>query len=226
MIVLPRQNPDGSYYISYSQVTTWKEMKSFNLSILGKLEYIRSYFFGEQFPDAGWAQFGSEVEDYVCEKKGRELFTQPELITLDKVVPLGRFQTEVKIPLFPNVFLKGFIDDAAEDFSVIRDYKTASNNSRSRYYKPDYVQLPIYAAGVREITGRLPERAEVKIIERLGNCFRMVNRRDLLSVGTQIWDVDIDVSHARVEKELAKVRATVLEISEAYKVFLKLKDIA
>lgn len=219
-IILPRF--DGqNYYISYSQFSSWKEANSFNLGVSGKQEYMLSYFLGHDFPDQGWGLFGQEVEDYICHKKHADKFTDKEKFTLDKIKPLGLFQKEVKIWILPNVYLKGFIDDGLEDLSWIRDYKTGSNNSRQRYYKDDYVQLDLYSLYVLQETGKLPEKLEVCIIERKGNCFGMVNRRDLLSVGTEIWYHYRETSIERLERIKAELTAVIYEISNAYKLFLK-----
>lgn len=221
-IELPRQDADGNYYISYSQYSTWKELKSFNLGILGKQEYILGYFLGVEWPDQGWAQFGSEVEDYICTKDKSEKFGVLEKETLDKITPIGVFQKEIKLWIFPNVYIYGFMDDCNEDMSWLRDYKTASNNSRQRYYKDDYTQLDIYAMYALQETGKIPEKLEVCIIERKGNCFGMVERRDLLSVGKEIWYHQRETSQERLDKIKGTITATIFEISNAYKLFKKL----
>jgi hypothetical protein len=132
-IILPRQDDDGSYYISYSQFSSYKSMKSFNLSILGKHEYMRSYFLNERHPDQGWAEFGQDVEDYICyrdlskkevqkmdqerEENNEKLlseifssFTDVEKETLNKIEPLGNFQVKARLEILPGVYLLGFID--------------------------------------------------------------------------------------------------------------------
>lgn len=221
-IELPRQDAEGNYYISYSQYSTWKELKSFNLGILGKQEYILSYFMGVKWPDQGWAQFGSDVEDYICTKDKAEAFTESEKETLAKIKPIGVFQKEIKLWILPNVYVYGFIDDCNDVMSWLRDYKTASNNSRQRYYKDDYTQLDIYAMFAYQETGKIPEKLEVCIIERKGNCFGMVERRDLLSVGKEIWYHERETSPERLAKIKGNLIAAILEISNAYKLFKKL----
>jgi hypothetical protein len=243
-IILPRKGEDGDYYISYSQYNSFKSAKSFNLGIDGKHEYIRSYFLNETHPDQGWAEFGQDVEDYICygsltkaklkkmdkereankEKLISEVisgFSDDEKETLHKVKPLGNFQVEINLQILPNVFIKGFIDDANEDLTHIRDYKTCSKNSSKKYYGDEYYQLDIYSAWVEQETGKLPDRAEVCMIERKGNCFGMTERRDLLSVGNEIWYTDRDINKERVDFIIDDIRDVVFEISELYKVFLK-----
>lgn len=242
-IILPRKDENGEYYISYSQYTSYKDKAGFNTGLLGMYEYIQGYFLGQSWPDQGWALFGTQVEDYICyrdlpEKERLKMdaelsaqglstiteainsLTEEEKETLNKIEPLGNFQIKVKYYLFPGVYLLGFIDDGTDDLSVIRDYKTASNNSRKRYYTDDYKQLDLYSLWVRQETGKLPETMEVKIIERKGNCFGMVERRDLLSVGGEIWTHERETTEERLFMLEADLKKTVLEISSLYKTFL------
>jgi hypothetical protein len=148
-------------------------------------------------------------------------FNEDEKETLSKVKPLGNFQVEINLKILPNVFIKGFIDDATKDLTHIRDYKTCSKNSSKKYYGDDYYQLDIYSAWVEQEIGKLPDKAEVCMIERKGNCFGMTERRDLLSVGNEIWYTDRDINKERVDHIIEDVRDVVVEISELYKVFLK-----
>jgi len=220
-IVLPRKDENGEYYLSYSQISSWMSTKSFNLGINGKLEYMAAYFLKRNWPDQGWALFGQDVEDYICDKIGSEKFKPSELETLNQIKPLGVFQEEIKYYVLPGVYIKGFIDDRKEDYTLIRDYKTASKASKARYYKDEYYQLDLYANAVYKKTGVLPQ-AEVCIIERKGNCFGMVQRRDLLSVGQEIWYHPREISLERIKKVEAKVMVAIHDISTHYKHFLAL----
>ncbi|MEX0595850.1 MAG: hypothetical protein WD512_05050, partial [Candidatus Paceibacterota bacterium] len=223
---------------------SFKSMKSFNLSILGKHEYMRSYFLNERHPDQGWAEFGQDTEDYICyrglsqkevekmdqerEASGEKLvseifssFSDTEKETLNKIEPLGNFQVQVDLEIMPGVYLLGYIDDATKDLTYIRDYKTGSKNSCKKYYENDYYQLDLYSAYVRDVTGKLPDIAEVCMIERSGNCFGMVERRDLLEVKNEIWYHERKISDDRIDFVLHDLRRVVKEISDLYKVFLK-----
>lgn len=219
--------------------------KGFNTGLKGSWEYMQKYFLGACWPDAGWAEFGQDVEDYICyrdysevlidaidlERKERgdktlkeifNCFTDEEKNTLQKVEPLGLFQEEIKIWIFDNVYVKGFIDDATKGLSKLRDYKTASERSKQRYYKPEYKQLNIYGLYGYEKTGIIPE-LEVCIIERKGNCFGMENRRDLLSVGDRIWYLPIETNLESLLSTKSYMKKVVEDISEMYKLFLKMK---
>ena len=247
-IILPRQDEDGNYYISYSQSDSFNSDSGFNTGLMGDLEYMQSYFFGKKWPDMGWGEFGTQVEDYICYrdypkeeilKLDKELkeqnqstiseainsFTDEEKEVLNTVTPIGNFQVEVKYWIFPNVYIKGYIDDANNDLSHLRDYKTASNNSRRRYYKDTYKQLDIYSLYARQETGKIPEKLEVVIIERKGNVFGLENRRDLLSVGKEVWYLDRETTEERLFKVEEDIKRTVIKISEMYKTFLTLKKL-
>lgn len=219
-LLLPKKDDEGRPYISYSQIKNWNDMKSFNLKVPGKLEYILEYFFSEEFPDWGWGQFGTEVEEYICERKHQQNFTNSEREVLDSIEPLGVFQKEGWID-FDEFRLKLYIDDAVEDFSHIRDYKTASDNSRKKYYEPDYWQMDTYGMWVKQETGKLPDTAELVIIERTGNPFRG-GGRSALKVGEKIWTHNRELTEER-QKELEEtVVNTAEEIASVYSTFLKL----
>ena len=240
-IILPRQDTNGEYYISYSQANSFLDAKGFNTGLEGVLEYVKSYFLGERWDDQGWALFGCHTEDYIChaKKSSKEIkkldkeliesgnpsiteainsFSDEEKEVLNKIEPLGNFQVEVKYYIFDNVYLLGYIDDATHDLSKIRDYKTASKTSKAKYYKDDYKQLDLYALWVKEKTGKIPEM-EVLGIERKGNCFGKVNARDLLSVGEELWLIPRETSEERLDKIKEDLKETVREISDLYKIF-------
>ena len=219
-IVLPRQDEEGNYYISYSQINLWQDLKSFNLGVLGKYEYILSYFFGEDWPDVGWALHGTLCENYITERKDGEYFTDEEKKVLESIETLGEFQHEIKIN-FDGFYVKGFIDDMTPDMKHIRDYKTCSLNSSKKYYKPEYKQLHLYSLYVLQETGKVPEKCEVVMIEREGNAFRTPGKENL-KVGKNVWRHEIEVKEEDLEELQVDMLKTVQEISDCYKVFLKL----
>ncbi|MCK5015696.1 MAG: PD-(D/E)XK nuclease family protein [Candidatus Peribacteraceae bacterium] len=220
-IVLPRTDKEGNYYISYSQIKNWNSDKSFNLKILGKMEYILEYFFKEDFGDMGWAQFGTEVEEFILERKHSGVFTSKEKEVLETITPLEVPQQEIRIE-FDGFYLKGFMDDATKDFKHIRDYKTCSLNSSKQYYEDGYYQLDIYGMWVKQETGALPEKAEVVMVERAGSAFKWGGRKNL-SVKEEVWNHDRELTEERQEYLRGYINKTALEISEVYKVFLKMK---
>lgn len=218
-MILPRIDENGKPYISYSQVKLWNDLKSFNMKVEGKLEYILGYFFGDDWPDIGWAAFGRETEDYVCERKCAEVFDDYEREVLETIQPLGVFQKEIKID-FGDFYLLGYIDDASEDFMHLRDYKTCSENSSRQYYEDDYYQLDIYAMWVLQEFGKLPEKLEVCMIEREGNAFR--GGRSNLKVKGRVWYHERVTTDKRQQMLRDYIRSTAEEISEHFQIFQKL----
>lgn len=220
-MILPQQNKEtGEYHLSYSQISLWNDFKGFNTGRLGKEEYIRHYFFGEQYDDKqGWAQFGREVEDYITLRKGADNFTEHERTVLETIEPLGNFQFEAKIP-FEGFNVKGYLDDATPDFTKIRDYKTASEKSSQKYYGADYKQLDIYALQVYKTHGFIPQM-EVCVIEREGNPFRG-GGRSVLKVKDKVWYIPRTTTLEKLTELEAYINRTAQEISDAYTIFLNL----
>ena len=254
-LLLPRFSKEKNcHYISYSQVGSWEDEKSFNLGVKGRLEYILAYFMGVKFPDQGWGVFGEDAENAVCyrdyplveiQKLDEEIkaynierpdraqrliseslssFDEREMKILKQIEPLGVFQQEGWIN-FDGFKVLLYIDDANADFSKLRDYKTASRNSGKKYEKPEYDQLDVYSLWVKQQFGHVPDDLEVCIIERAGNCFGMVERRDLLSVKNDVWYVDRETSTERLKTIEDRIVRVANEISEYYKVYLKIKEI-
>ena len=210
----------GKPMLSWSQIETWFDKKGFNTGRQGKEEYMLKYFFGDEFPDMGWAQFGQEVEDYICYKNNADKFTEDERKVLDTIQPLGCFQREVVLNMGDFVVL-GYIDDHSEDMSIIRDYKTKSKSSKKDLHSTKKHQIPLYAAAFKQ-EGFDVKKAEYVIIERLGGreCM-MGGGRESLSVGGEVWYEEFDMK-GREKKALAAARQAAEEISIYYQAFKKL----
>lgn len=221
-MLLPKQDAEGTPYISYSQVKLWNEAKGFSTGLLGRHEYIRSYFLGEQYADkGGFGQFGTEVENYICKRENADQFTDAERAVLDQIEPLGIFQKQIKIP-FDGFYLTGYIDDVNPEYTKIRDYKSASVKSKEKYYADDYWQLDLYSLFIKKEQGKLPKELEVCIIERLGNGFK--GGRAAMTVGTNIWYVPRKTNKERLKTIEQNIINTATEISKYYEVFCKLNQ--
>lgn len=208
---LPQKDENGVPYISYSQISSWNDKKSFNLGIEGKLEYMLHYFMGIDFPDMGWGEFGQDVEDAILTQDFSK-FSEEETNTLKKVEVLPVSQYKVYVNFYDEegssllFYVYGLIDNASEDLSYIKDFKTASANSKAKYYTKDgYKQLDLYAMGILEKTGVLPTKILVDIIERSGNAFK--GGRAVLKVGNETWQVDREIP---TEDEMVELRKYVL----------------
>lgn len=219
MLNLPRKNKDGKPYISYSQIKAWKSEKSFNLDIKGRIEYMIEYFHGHQFSDKGWSEFGNDVESYIVKRECSNKFNSSERAVLNKIVKLDLQAVSMEID-FGDFVLLMIIDDASKDFSKIRDYKTGSKSSLAQYKTPEYKQLDVYALGVYETYGFIPE-CEVLAIERKGNCMFNGSRKNL-SVGDDFWIIQRKVSFEDIQAIKSEIIATAKEISSYYSTYLKL----
>lgn len=219
MIELPRTDEAGKPRISYSQVKLFNDPKSFNLQVEGELEYMAIYFLNHSFSDTGWGQFGKDVEAYIADREKADCFTDKERATLEKIEPLGVTSDKFSVD-FGEFVLTGIIDDRLEDWSKIRDYKTASKNSKKQYETNKYVQLDLYAMAAIQETGKIPE-LEVCVIERKGNA-NYGGGRDALTVGSNIWYIDRETTEERLEMLREEIRETVVRISEYYKIFKNL----
>ena len=211
----------GMPVTSWSQVESWTAKKGFNTGMAGNKEYMIRYFLGEQFPDMGWGQFGTEVED--CVTLGQcEPFDDEEMIILRDVKPLGIFQDEIVVD-FGDFCLLGYIDDRTEEkdgiVEIVRDYKTKSKSSKADLHDPKKLQLELYILGLQQ-RGLEVKRAEYLIIERLGGRECMNGGgRESLTVGNNIWKEKYLFSQKSIERAESIVRETVKEISDYYKIF-------
>ena len=219
-MILPTVDEHGVPYLSSTQIDKFVTEKSFNLKVEGIIEYIAQYFLKAKFDDIGWAEFGHMVENGIITKDYSK-FTPAEIETLKRIEAYELSQYEVKID-FGDFYLKGYIDTINSDKSKIKDFKTASNNSKDKYYKDDYKQIQYYGIGIKEETGTYPEMI-VEIIEREGNAYR--GGAGGLKVGNNIWKVEKYLT-PELEEEIRKhIREVAEEISSYYQVFLKLNEI-
>ena len=214
----------GMPVTSWSQVESWTAKKGFNTGMAGNKEYMIRYFLGERFPDMGWGQFGTEVED--CVTLGQcEPFTPKELETIKDIEPLGVFQEEIVID-FGDFCLLGYIDDMSEPkdgvVDIVRDYKTKSKSSKADLHDPKKLQLELYILGLQQ-RGLKVDKAEYVIIERLGGreCMQGGGRKSL-SIGKNVWRETYMFSQKSIERAESIVRESVKEISNYYKVFKEL----
>lgn len=220
-MMLPKEK-EGRPYISYSQIQLWNSLKSFNLGIPGKQEYIIQYFEGKKFRDQGWAEFGNDVEEYITKREKEEKFTEEERKVLNEIQTLGKFQTEGLMNMGEFDVLM-YIDDCKEDYSRIRDYKTGSKSSLKKYEKPDYKQLHIYASWIHQETGVIPE-CEVVCIERKGNCM-MGKGRKALTIGKEVNTINITVTEKDILEIKKEITETALEIEKHFIIYNQLKGI-
>lgn len=219
-ITLPKTDKvTGRPYLSYSQISTWKKSKR---------DYIRQYFFGEDFSGmSDYMDFGSKVGN-ALEKNDFSEFTKEEQKFLKTIPRYDQFEREINLQM-DGYFVKGFIDtnttentEKGELVKKIADYKTGEiEKKESEYASDDYIQLDIYAASIQQETGVLPEEVSVFLIDRTGNAFK----GEPLRLGERYITITKKVDDKRVKVVMNEVNKIAQEISEYYQVFLKLNGL-
>lgn len=235
----------GKYYVSWSQIESYRSKSGFNTGLAGNYEYIRNYFSGEKYPDLGWGQFGSVTEAYICYNKNREglsdedkellsvadkHFSDKEKAVLETIEPLGVFQYELCYYIEElDVIILGYSDDFTPPVNNIikklRDYKTKSESSKVDLHYEEKKQFEIYYATLEQY-GFTVEEVEYCIIERLGGaeCFRG-GGFESLHVGNKVWYEPYDMEKVS-PKGIARMKEVVIEavtgISETFKVYNKI----
>lgn len=211
-MILPQTDKEGNPYLSYSQIQKWNESQR---------DYIRRYFFGEPVVDIGYMAFGTLIGE-ALEKEDFSEFSIEEQAFLKTIPRLDIFEQEIKVD-FDGFYVKGYIDTANKGFTVIADYKTilTEQKLRDKYLDKNYLQLILYAMGVKQMTGKLPDKLEIIGIERLGNAFR----GEELVLGENYWVLNIPLTQERIDYTIDYVNRTALEISECYKVYKKISEI-
>lgn len=216
----------GKPQLSWSQIEKWRNTakESFN-KVDGKIDYIMDYFLNLDTDSPQlkiYGDFGSEVENYICKREDGDKFCDTQKAVLEKIVPLGVFQSEIVID-FGEFVVLGYIDDhspiAKNKIKLIRDYKTKSESSKKDLHKETKLQLPLYV-GALEKKGIKVGGAEYCIIERLGNPYK--GGRGELKVGSQIWYEPFKYTSKTIEDAFIIVEQTAKEISEYYQVYQKL----
>ncbi len=210
-IILPKKDSNGNYYISYSQINKWKRSKR---------EYIRNYFFGENTSSVGlqkYGDFGTLIGE-ALENNDFTKFSKEEQKFMNSVPRYDDFERKISLDM-NGYYVTGYIDTNSTDLNKIADYKTGDiNKKKSDYTSKDYIQLDIYAAAIQQETGVLPKDIKVILIGRKGNAFKgedLILSKEFITIDRKVTMEDID----KVKQEIDK---TAKEISDMYKVFLKL----
>lgn len=218
-LLLPRLDEEGVPYLSYSQINKWNKKRR---------DYIRQYFLGEKEDNEGlqkYGDFGHKVGE-AFENNDYSEFEPDEIKFLKTVPKYDEFEREVKLKM-DGFYLKGMVDTNTKPKRFIKkiaDYKTGDvtqkGSSQVDYSSDDYKQLEIYCAALRQEFGIAPEQATVYLIGRVGNAFNgeeLKLTKELLPIEREITEEKLD----SVEKE---IQETAEEISEYYKLFLKLNQ--
>jgi hypothetical protein len=199
---LPRKDRNGSSYVSYSQLSTFKRSEE---------DYYNNYILNKPFTGNAYTDFGSKVGEALENNKFNR-FTKEETDTLLKVKRLDLFERKT-ILNYDGFYVLGFIDTLKNDYSELIDYKTGGKNKEHQYKEDSYTQLHLYALSLRQETGITPIKASVEFIRRDGNAFKGED----LTVGREVLSIDVDISY----KELKRVYYNTLETVKDIEVFYK-----
>jgi len=233
----------GKYYVSWSQVESFNDKNGFNTGLLGEYEYILNKFCGVKFPEVGWGDFGSETEAYITLRSQADLsnieekvqeefekakisFTAKEKEVLEKIEPLGVFQTEICYYIKEiDILVLGYVDDHSPvvegTIEMLRDYKTKSESSKKDLHDNKKHQIELYVLGLRQ-QGYEVKNAEYCIIERFGGKECMNGGgRESLSIGDRIWYEKYKWDEERLKVTHQMIIDTAIKISSLYKTYLK-----
>ena len=217
-VLLPRVDKEGVPYLSYSQSTKWVEKRR---------DYIRQYFFGEKEDNAAlskYGDFGHKVGE-AYENADFSAWGKNEAAFLRSLPSHDEFEKEIKLQM-GGYYILGFIDSNTKleegFYKKLLDYKTGDISKVSeKYESDDYKQVDLYAAALRQETGRLPEEGCVVLIGRSGNAFA----GEELELTMEANIINRTLSDARCDKVMGEFDEIAHEISDYYKVFNKLMSV-
>jgi hypothetical protein len=200
MVILPKKkiiNGVESYYLSYSQISSWLKYKK---------DYYSSYFYKVPFEGNAYTSFGSKIGE-ALESNSFDNFTEKEQQFL-RTIPRGdEFEREINLLLPNGVYVTGYIDTNKLPVNWMRDYKTGAESKISEYNDPiKYLQIPLYAGAIQQETGIIPQDCGVVLIDRTGNAFR----GEELLLGEKFWEIPLKIG----EKEIKNAIETAVKVSE------------
>ncbi len=216
MIELPKKkmiNGKESYYLSYSQISSWLKYKK---------DYYSSYFYNVPFEGNAYTEFGSKIGE-ALENNDFSAFNQKEQSFL-KTIPRGdEFEREINLLLPNGVYVTGYIDTNKLPVTWMRDFKTGNESKKSEYNDPmKYLQIPLYAAAIQQETGKLPEDCGVILIDRLGNAFQ----GEELTLGEKFWEIPLKIGEKEITNAIEIATRVSEEISKEYKMFNKVNKLS
>lgn len=201
-MTLPKKDKHWNYYISYSQITTFKRSKK---------DYYEQYILNKPFEWNAYTDFGNKVGKWL-EDWDLSLFSSQEQETLEKVTRLDEFERFVKIQ-YEWFYLLWFIDTCSKDLKRIIDYKTGWVGKHKQYASDEYTQLHTYALWIRQELWYNVEDASVEFITRKGNAYRW---QQLYVWQEDIIKIPIDLSEEKLKSVYWWILNTTKEISKFY----------
>lgn len=231
-IMLPKTDDKGVYYLSYSQINTWKRSKR---------DYIRQYFLGEKDDNAGlqkYGDFGHKVGE-AFENNDFSAFEADEIEFLKTIPKYDEFEREIRLNM-DGFFVKGYIDTSSKPeqsvpqeiigkntfvgdyIKKIADYKTGDiSKKKGDYESEDYNQVEIYAAALEQEFGEAPDDCKVFLIGRSGNAFA----GEKLELTKEFVTIEREITPEILQRVKDGVQQVAEEISDYYQAFLKLNKV-
>jgi hypothetical protein len=210
--------------LSYSQYSSWNDT-------LYKNQYILGYMFGIQQPGNIFSDFGGfagaffESGGKVCDQSLNEE-TIATLNTLNRPDNAEYEKETVIIRETPqgSFSIQGFIDqtfDNEDGTTVVIDLKTGNPDSKIEYYGSEkYQQTTLYSYYLDTMENKTIGYSGVILACRKGNGYG----KHVLRLPGQVEYIPTPYSRERAEKFLLEVDRTAKEISDMYKVFLKVNN--
>jgi hypothetical protein len=205
--------------LSYSQYSSWSDP-------LYKNQYILGYMFGIRDEGNVWSFFGGQCGEYI--ESGGEIVGDmllPVTIKTLNTVPRPEnalYEYETIIPREGYV-LQGFLDQCFDNKlgTTVLDFKTGNKKSKVEYYGSDkYQQTTTYSYYLDKYENKKIHYSGVTLMHRSGNGFS----QHPIRLDGEIIDIPTPYSRERAEKFLLEVDRTAKEISDMYKVFLKVNN--
>lgn len=212
---------EGRPKISYSQYNSWCED-------MYRGAYIGKYFIG--VPDSGniFTDFGGYCGEYLETGVDESNYLDAiDIQWLNTVEKPKNAEYEREIVLDRGVYVtQGFIDQNFEEptkqkivlMNVI-DFKTGGEKKKADYAGDDYQQTTLYCRALVE-EGIGINHSGVQLLPRKGNKLDKASAHPMRIVGEPI-DIPTPYSEERADKFLVKLDATVKDISDHYKCYLK-----
>ena len=214
---------NGMEKLSYSQIGSFTDD-------LYKNDYIRQYMFGIPSEGSIWTEFGSAVGEYI-ETNGEicsDLLNEESIAALKEIPRPEKAAYEYPIAVVVDtpegdLVIEGYIDEleyVSDTEVIVRDFKTGNIDKKvEQYASPEYQQTTLYSYHM-ETEGYKVVDSCVLLLSRKGNGraghpVRLENKSK---------HIPTPYSRERAEKYFDKVRKTAKEISDMYKVFLKLNS--
>lgn len=216
----------GKYKLSYSQYTSWRDIKY-------RDSYILQYFFGVQVksPFEIFATYGTHCGEYIETKGGKvgDLLSTADKTILDSLEypKNSTYEDEIVFPVKDTkgeilFVIQGFIDRAeylGDNKVGILDYKTGNADKKvEEYGSLSYGQTTLYAL-CKETEGYSVEYSKVVLLGRKGN--GRVGHP--LRLDGQVIDINTPYSKERADNVIKDMTKVAREISDYYKVLLKLR---